>query len=192
VLFAVSLSACDKPAQQTEASRPSPQESFEFIASTIRRGIEPTSGGMLSGGLSTTAGGYTALSIKNKVVDEYIAPSTDADPPRGRITIESESEVTIQPGARNDGARDGEGATERGTPGEGTSDIESKMSSARDPSRGKEGPSLSDAPLPRSNKSSATYELIHQNGRWELVTKIDQEKDQAAFEAFQYALKTQL
>jgi hypothetical protein len=194
LLFAVLLSACDKPAPPAAANPPSPEESFEFIVTTIRRGIETASSGIVPGGSSQGDDGYTAVSINNKVDDEYIAPAKESDAPRGRITIERESEVTIQPGGRNN--KDGD--EQRGSNGPGTAladgsvNVESMKNTARNQARQSEGPSLSEAPLPLTSKVSTDYELIHRNGRWQLETKIDQEKNPAIFEAFDYALKMQL
>jgi hypothetical protein len=190
--IAVTWSACDKSAPAV-ADQPSPEEGFKFIVSTIRRAIETTSSGVMPSGSLSGGGGFTALSIRTQVADEYIAPATDGDAPRGRITIASESEIMIQPGARN-----GEDGNERksnelgGPSAEGATDIESLIQAARSQSGRGNGPPLSESSLPRTSKASKTYELVHKDGRWTLETDIDREKEPAAFEALDYALKTQL
>jgi hypothetical protein len=182
LLIAVVLGACNKPSPQASLP-PSPEESFKFIVDTIRRSIESTSGGVFA----PSGGGYTALSMRYAVVDEYLPPHEANESPRGRITIEEESEVTIQPAQRGDDEM--READDRDNAASGGS---LQSPSARSQTRSGEGPSFKEAPLPRTNKASKVFELVRKNDRWELATEINREKDPAVFEAFDYALKTQL
>jgi len=183
---------CDDSATSGGGQAPiSPEESFRSIVATIRRGIE-TSGGALAGGVPHRDGGFTTIAVSNKVVDKYIAPANETELPRGTITIESESHVTIQR------APAGEGRTEQPADNADTNDAgltvdvsdPVAMAQSRNSSR-RAARSSSDAPIARPNKATMSYELVHREGRWELVTEIDKEKNRAAHEAFDYALKTQ-
>jgi hypothetical protein len=186
------VSACNRPAPPAAPTRPSPEDSFQFIVATIRRSIETSSSG-LSGGVAHGDGGYTALSINNKVLDTYIAPAAEGQSPRGKITIDSESEVTIQPGSRSGDRRDDSRGI--GDSGIGAADNRADASvftkSDRTSAQRGDRPSLIEAPLPSTNKVSTTYELAYRNGRWELESEIDQSMEPATYEVFQHALRMQ-
>lgn len=190
LLTAITSVGCDKSAPTAASTAPaSPEESFKFIMATLRRGLETASSGVLTGGRD---GGYTALSVNNKISEEYLPPVKDGEPHRARITIDSESQVTIQPGGGDRRADQLDGDDEGGATGTDSLDPVTIRQAAQNANRQTTPGARSDVPVARPNKVTISYELIHQNGRWELVNPIDREKDQAAFEAFDYALKTQL
>jgi hypothetical protein len=190
---AITSSGCDKSAPSVSSQTPAtPEESFRSIVDTIRRGIE-TSGGALAGGVPHRDGGLTTIAISNKVVDEYIPPTNEGDAPRAKISIESESQIIIQRAPIGDGRAEQPAENVDADSAGFTVDVSDPvtMSQSRSTSRRAARSSSPDVPVARPNKTTATYDLIHKNGRWELAAEIDREKNLAAYEAFDYALKTQ-
>jgi hypothetical protein len=173
---------------------PTPAESFDMIVDTIRRGIETGSGALVSGG-GTPDGGYAAIAVENKVTSEYLPPAADGESPRGTVTVDSTSRVTIQ---RPQPARD-----ERSTRGEGAEEGDDRTTAREvlDPTAagrsagdsGRRSGRTSTAPLPEVGPKQVvrTFELVHRGGRWHLVSEIDQKNDRAVYDAIQYALRTQ-
>jgi hypothetical protein len=174
-----------------------PEESFESVLATFRRGIETGSGGVVagSGGMAHKDGGYTSYSIDNRVSHEYFPPKKEGDVPRAIVTIASESRVSVQPGQPAEGRGEREEKTARRDEPSGL-DVDildpATISTSGGSSRPADRGFAPRVPGPRLDAHSRSYELEYRNGRWQLVTKIDPETDKSALDAFEYALKTQL
>jgi hypothetical protein len=196
LLFAIVGSGCNQTAPTAGPARFSPEESFDLILATIRRGLETGAGVVASGGsVPHQDGGFTAISINNKISHEYFPGTRDGETPRATITVSSASRVSIQRAPA--GADRNERPSRDSNSGMTDLDVDisdpgSMALSSGSGSRRLVPGAVSEVSEPRHNSEIRTYELVHRNGRWELVTEIDRETDLAVAEAFDYALSTQL
>ncbi|MEX2315836.1 MAG: hypothetical protein WD669_01700 [Pirellulales bacterium] len=205
IVAAIASAGCQKSAPVVAAARPTAEESYRFILDTFRRGIETGSGGVMPGLVTRqNGGGYTAVSVNNKVSDELIPPTKAGEPYRAKITVTSRSRYSRVPAGadgktgRDDeaGAGDDFGATGDAAITDPTIDILEpgligSPGSARGGRRGPRG--TTDVPLTRpAEEEVRVYELVYRNDRWELITEIDQKNDQAVQRAFEHALGTQI
>ena len=180
-------------------AKPGPEESFELILETFRRGVE----GVKIGFVARREGGHSMMSGDNKVSHELIPPKKEGEPYKAIITVQSQSSYSLQRTTttdepRGDNKSSGQDAQSGIGGADGTVDIlDSNLV----------GTPTDAAPTPRSapvNADSTTvarrpqtavkksYELQYENGRWALMSKLDPETEQGIENAFEHALKTQI
>jgi hypothetical protein len=190
-----------QPAGPKTSANPTPEESFELIAETFRRGIEARAIGFR---LPTREGGHSMMAGSNEVTHELIRPVKEGEPYKGIITVVSKSQYSIQRSADRQEESNKEKEANRqeaespldgaGNPnGVGILDpsLVSTSSTNSSPSRA-DSTAGENAVTRRSNESDRKYELIYKDGRWSLVTELDPETEQSIQYAFDHALKTQI
>ena len=73
-------------------AKPGPEESFELILETFRRGVE----GVKIGFVAQREGGHSMMSGDNKVSHELIPPKKEGEPYKAIITVQSQSSYSLQ------------------------------------------------------------------------------------------------
>jgi hypothetical protein len=202
--YVVGCSESSAPVASRSAPRtgakPGPEESFDLILETFRRGVE----GVKVGFVARREGGHSLMSGNNKVSHELIPPKTEGDPYKAIITVQSESSYSLKrttPTDSRDDNKSGNQDSQSGIAGEDDpvgidildSDLVGKPADT--------GPTSRPAPanvdtttIARRPPSAAkkSYELRYENGRWTLVSKLDPDTEQGIANAFAYALNTQI
>ncbi len=203
VLGAVGLNGCTKDAGEEAAAaakraKPGPEESFELIVETFRRGVEDVPIGFVV----RRESGHSRMVGKNDVKHELIPPSKEGEPYKAIITVDSKSSYSIQ----RSGSSDDDDAKQNNNGDETADEL------ANDPG----GVEVFDSDLvnpspsggsTRGNSEGAAepivrrqaddwparkYELEYRSGRWELLTELDPETEQSIQNAFDQALNTQI
>jgi hypothetical protein len=179
-------------------AKPGPEESFELILETFRRGIE----GVDVGFVARREGGHSLMSGKNTVSHELIPPAKDGDPYKAIITVNSSAFYSIQRSTSDDDRKEGERRSdaESGPLNEedptGVDILDSDLVGSGAKPRPSQRPQLpeGDTTIARmpTNTVKKTYELLYQDGRWALMTELDKETEQGIENAFRQALKTQI
>jgi hypothetical protein len=187
--------AASRPPQ----AKPSPEDSFRLIVETFRRGVEDVPIGFVLRG----ADGHSMMTGKNEVSDELIPPAKEGEPYKAVITVGSQSRYSIQHSTtESEGAEEAQAADD-GTDsfadlGEGGGvevfdpDLISTPGAARD-GRNSPSPETTEKTVTRqADRQDRRYELIYEDGKWSLVTKLDPETEQSIQNAFRRALATQI
>jgi hypothetical protein len=180
--------------------RPGPEESFELIVETFRRGIEDVPIGFVL----RDADGHSMMTGKNEVSHKLIPPANEGEPYKAIITVGSQSRYSIQRSTsdkdedeetsnneREDGLAEEQEETDlkvfdqdlitpSGTAGKG-------RRNARPTSENTEKTVTRQA-----DRQERNYELVYQDGKWTLVTKLDPETEQSIQNAFKRALEMQI
>jgi hypothetical protein len=179
--------------------KPGPEESFELILETFRRGVE----GAKIGFVARREGGRSMMSGENKVSHELIRPDKEGGPYKAIITVRSQSSYSLQrTTAPEETSKENSDNRSSQSDIAGTDDptgmdiLDSDLVSAP-PTGGSnrlasqpEGTTTVARVPPTSVKKS--YELLYENGRWNLVTKLDPETERGIENAFKHALNTQI
>jgi hypothetical protein len=189
-----------QPASPRISANPTPEEKFEFVVETFRRGVEDPKVFFRV----PRQGGHSMMAGQNEVTHEIIKPTKEGEPYRGIITVVSQSNYSIEltPDRPEDSPRE-EKARDQGpesglgdlNPSDGIdildSDLAGKTAAASGNSRS--GQLTSDSTIARrQNQSDRKYELEYRDGRWTLITKLDPKIEQGIQFAFDHALKTQI
>jgi hypothetical protein len=177
-----------------------PEESFELIVETFRRGVEDVPIGFRM----TREGGHSRMSGRNEVKHELIRPAKDGDPYKGIIIVESESHYSIQrqtdrheepqPKEKSD-KEDVQSILDASGEPSGTEILDSALVGTAGAGEQNSRPQLpigDNIVARRPDQLERKYDLIYANGRWELVTKLDKDTEQSIENAFQHALQTQI
>jgi hypothetical protein len=180
------------------SGKASPEESFKIILATFKRGIEDVQAGFV---LPESAGsGHSMLATQNKVTSELIPPANEAEPYRATITVTNRSRFSLQRNEAEEKERKDEknqqesssSTTDATGADNGVQILDPDLVSSSSTSKGKKGPSITDSAVSRQTiESQRTYELVYENGRWNLVTKLDEELEKSIQGAFDQALGTQ-
>jgi hypothetical protein len=189
-----------QPAGPRLSANPTPEEKFNFIVDTFRRGVENANIFFRV----PREGGHSMLAGQNEVKHEFIKPTKEGDPYRGVITVVSQSHYSIQhsadrpeESARDEDARNQNSDSPLGdlNPSDGIDILDSDLAARA----GTAGPGSRPSALAsestisrRENQSDRKYELEYKDGRWTLLTELDPKTEQAIEYAFDYALKTQI
>jgi hypothetical protein len=200
-------SGCEKksvrpiqPAGPTISANPTPEQSFELIAETFRRGIEANKIGFRI----PREGGHSMMAGSNEVTHELIPPAKDGEPYKGIITVVSKSQYSIQRSAdrQDEEAQEEESGNPQGDLPFGDSgdpsggeilDPDLVSTSSTSGSASRPTSTAGDKTVTRRlNESDRKYELVYKGGRWSLVTELDPDTEQAIQYAFDHALKTQI
>jgi hypothetical protein len=201
------LAGCEKqsvapiqPAAPKISDNPTPEESFELIVETFRRGIEQRRMGFHM----PREGGHSMMAGSNEVTHELVRPAKEGDPYKGFITVLSKSQYSIQrstdrqeENAQEEKPDDQESESLFGDAGEpsGNAILDSDLVSTSSASGSTSRPvsqASENTVIRRPNESDRKYELIFKDGRWSLVTELDPETEQSIQYAFDYALNTQI
>jgi hypothetical protein len=186
------------PATTTQAVTLSPEESFKEVVESFRRGMEEIKIGFAvpdsSGGLSTMTG-------SNDVSSELIPPGKEGEPYRGIIKVVSQARYSVQRSGEEpleaeqqetDQAIDNglaatgdESATEVFDPALVSPGSTNSNPAAAKPGKGQ--PTIAS----REKDLERMYELVYENGRWKLTTKLDPKTEKSIQHAFDRALDSQ-
>jgi hypothetical protein len=176
-----------------------PEESFELIVETFRRGVEDVPIGFVF----RDEEGHSMMTGKNEVSHKLIRPTKEGEPYKAIITVGSQSRYSIQRSTseeENDDQSHGESSDNPlddpdDTGNEGFDDELISDSGSGEPGR-------KTIPLPpekhdkkvtrQADRQERKYELIYEDGRWTLVTKLDPETEQSIENAFKRALEMQI
>lgn len=191
---------CDE--QETSVGKPngslaSPEESFEEIVNVLEEGLE-LPGGQASGFVTSSSGASSRFQVHNTVDSKFIPPAGANEPYRGEITVTTHSIYSLrkldddddeddrkQPGAKRNSAL----LEESAEAGAGFSSFdESLVTESKD---NKSGRGEIDSVHRRADKIERKFELVFENNRWVLLTKVDKENDTAIEKAFSRALSMQ-
>jgi hypothetical protein len=207
IVSAVGFCGCEQkvprgvhPASPRVSANPTPEEKFDFIVETFRRGVEDTNIFFRV----PSEGGHSMLAGQNEVKHEIIKPSKEGEPYRGIITVVSQSKYSIERSSdraedntRQNQARnqDAQSTLDDLNPSDGIDILDSGLagqSSASSPGS-RPSPATNDSTVSRrTDQSDRKYELEYHEGRWVLLTKLDPETEQGIQYAFDHALKTQI
>jgi hypothetical protein len=182
------------------SANPGPEESFELILETFRRGIE----GVKVGFVARREGGHSMMSGDNKVSHKLIPPTKEGDPYKAIITVESKSSYSLQRTTPAETDREnnkpGNQDSQSGIAGDDPvgidildSDLVGKPADAASSTRPSQ-PVADTTTVARRPQSPVTksYELQYENGRWALMSELDPETEQGIKNAFDHAFKTQI
>ena len=202
---AVGVIGCAKEAGKGSAAsakraKPGPEESFELIVETFRRGVEDVPIGFVV----RRESGHSRMVGKNDVKHELIPPSQEGEPYKAIITVDSKSSYSIQRSGssddddakQDDSSRDATQADDLANDPGGVEVFDSDLVNAS-PSGGSTRGNGEGATEPIVRRQAddwpaRKYELEYRSGRWELLTKLDPETEQSIQNAFDQALKTQI
>jgi hypothetical protein len=205
-LLGASLAGCGEQATSDASAgaakdpkKPTPEESFQLIVDTFRRGMEDVPIGFVM----REESGQSMMVGKREVSHQLIRPTKESEPYRAIITVHTQSRYSIQrtkvpeENVSEEQADVGSsGVDPLGEP-DGESGLETFDSELVDaPSSSKETRRSTATPTGelvarRPDEGQQKYELVYENGLWTLVTKPDPETEQSIQYAFEKALKTQ-
>lgn len=177
--------------------KPGPEESFELIVETFRRGIEDIPIGFVI----RQESGQSMMVGKNEVSHKLIRPTKEGEPYRAIITVASQSRYSIQR-TRDETAQED---VEEPTASSDLTDVSEEengqeiydselvggTSSKNEPRRNPPG-ETEQFVARRPDEGQRDYELVYKEGEWRLITETDPETEQAIRDAFNRALKTQV
>jgi hypothetical protein len=190
-------------ATSSNAAKPSPEESFESIVETFRRGVAEIPIGFVL----RDSSGHSRMTGENKVSHELIPPANEGDPYKGIITVESKSQYSIQRSTSED---DDEAESDEQSSNQNADTFaaldEESGAEILDPdlistagAGGQVRPTVPESPektqptvARKKDEQKRQYELVYEGGKWVLTTKLDPETEQSIQNAFDRALKTQI
>jgi hypothetical protein len=189
-----------QPAGPRISANPTPEEKFNIIVETFRRGVENSNIYFRV----PREGGHSMLAGHNEVSHELIKPTKEGETYRGIITVTSQSHYSIQRSAdrpeeasrkeqpRNQNSESGLGDL---NPKDGIDILESDLAGPASGTGPNPEPSAANSDsmvARRENQSDRKYELEYKDGRWTLLTELDPDTEQGIKYAFDYALETQI
>jgi hypothetical protein len=165
----------------------------------FKRRMEDTPVGFVATGSS----GRTAMTGTNKVSYDLIRPASDSEPYKAVVTVASQSHYSIlrtaeppKEDSRDKTAKDkSTGILDESDPDAASFDNGDPTSIDQDSgnqSNSATSPGEDRVARRESKPEVRKYELIYQNGRWNLVTKLDEKTEKAVENAFNNALGIQI
>ena len=201
VVVAASCISCNQQNSQSglaasKNAKPGPEESFNLIYDTFRRQMEDAPVGFVVSDSTTR----TMMSGAIKVSGDLIRPTNETDPFKAVITVVSQSHYSIKRTIddSNEKLHEKDADAKKDDPlavdndasffetGTNSQDASDNHASRTAPRPGEEAVSR------RPDEATRKYELLYQNGRWTLVTKLNPETEQSVQNAFNNALDTQI
>jgi hypothetical protein len=194
---------CQELSEPTGAAprhvKPGPEESFEMIVETVRRGIEDVPIGFVL----RDEDGHSMMTGKNEVSHELIPPSKEGEPYKAIITVGSQSHYSIQ---RATSDEDDEGQVEKQridslaqeTDETGLEVFDSELVGSSGKAKQDRRPPSSAAEKSektvtrQADRQERKYEFVYVDGKWTLVTPLDAETEQSIQNAFNRALEMQI
>ena len=207
VFAVVAAAGCQKPVNNSAATanpatsaQPTPEENFATIVETFRRGVEDVPIGFV---VQDGSGSQTMMTGRNRVTHELFPPAKEGDPFKAVIKVNSESRYSLQRSTVDPKTEDSKQASDNSNAdSSGTgSDVQifdpavasAPGANAADPraTTPKADKNVVTVAPPVENKHERTYHLVHENGRWKLVTKLDPKTEESIKFAFDRALNSQ-
>jgi hypothetical protein len=202
LLIVVSGAGCQKKpadAQATNAAaKPAlstPEESFATVIENFRRGVEEIP---IHLAVRDSSGGETLMTGRNRVTYELLPPQNEGEPFKAKITVTSDTQYSVRRApelpVENSNQSEDAGADSASTD---SSDVQildpavaSVPSAGRSSTAGKSNGSVGKV-VREENVLEREYELVHENGRWKLVTELDPATEESIKLAFDRALAAQ-
>jgi hypothetical protein len=198
----LAFTGCEKqriasaPANPPSPAAPvTPEESFQGIIETFRQSVEDVPIGFV---MQDGTGGQTMMTGRNEVTHELVQPTNDGDPYKAVITVISQSRYSLQRPIEDSQKQDaiqseqtsGNGSTDESGVQVFDSDV---VSTPGNPSNATAGSSKKNtaAVTRKEDQQERKYELLFENGRWKLTTKLDPKTEGSIKLAFDRALATQ-
>jgi hypothetical protein len=197
-LLLVSAGCQKKPAYveaQPAAAKPAPttpEESFETIFETFRRGVEDVPIGFV---VQDSSGSRTMMTGRNKVTHKLLPPQKEGDPLRAEIKVTSDMQYSLQRSTQTPESDESEqsDATADETAQSDNPDVEifdPQVASAPSAAPAKADPGAVTVNQ-RNNTYERIYVLVYEGGRWKLVTELDLKTEESIKLAFDRALNSQ-
>ncbi len=194
-LFApIVLLGCSSPTPPAPPmAPPTAEERFDTIVQTLKRRIEnePMVGGA---GLDSPPGTPIADSTA-RVSHELTPPAGEGEPYRAVVHLTTTSKVTVvlpppsEEDQKKDQAKTNAQVAELKSDLEGVGDLDALVVPTTEGLNSRFSKSPIHEITPEESRSS--YELEFRNGRWELLTELDEENEPFYALAIEFALKTQ-
>lgn len=193
-LLMMSCAGCEQnsevaPASATQAAdQLAPQQSFDLIVETFRRGVEDVPIGFV---VHDSSGSQTMMTGRNEVSQQLVPPAKQGDPYKAVITVKSTSRYSLKKSTEEPGqpADQAAGATAAGA--ESTAQILDPDVVSNPSDRHVAADSNQVTVASKDDGYERTYELIYEKGRWKLVTELDPKTEGAIKFAFERALDSQ-
>jgi hypothetical protein len=201
-IMVVAGAGCQKESSDVEAARApakpaplSPQESFAVVIESFRRGVEGIPIGFV---VHDGAGGQSMMTGRNTVSYELLPPEKDGEPFKAKITVTSNTQYSLQRSSEKPSAGDSNPSQDAADASGGDPDVQIVDPSIASAPGGNDGRSTTGkadrntAVVAREeNKHTRVYDLVHENGRWTLITELDPNTEESIKLAFDRALGSQ-
>jgi hypothetical protein len=175
-----------------------PEESFDNIVETFRRGIEDVPIGF---DVQDSYGRRTMMTGKSVVTHTLLPPEKEGEPLKAEIKVVSDTHYSLQhstekPDAQNADADEESAGDGTATGGPDVQIFDPAVASAPGAAAERRGtPSKFDpnaVTVARTQTNyERVYELVYEDGRWKLLTKLDPNKEESIRVAFDRALESQ-
>jgi hypothetical protein len=202
-VMVVASAGCQKKSTKVETTDTSatpvqrtPQESFDAVIESFRRSVEEIPIGFV---VQDSSGGQTMMTGRNTVSYELLTPQKEGEPFKAKITVTSDTQYSLQRSPEKPEADDSnqsqDSADEASSNDSDVQIFDPAVASApggpdRRTTTGKIDTNAVTVAR-TANKLERYYELVHENGRWKLVTKLDPNTEESIKLAFDRALASQ-
>lgn len=195
LVLVVLLAGCDQAETKRSATvdpPPTPEERFESIVKTLRRQLESDDLSVgVAGGDYNAEPGVPVTNATVRVTQELIPPAAEGQPYRGVICLRTKSKVTVvlpQPTeeeAEKDKAKRKAQRDELESELEGVADLDMLVAPKAD--------RFSSSPIHEiePDETESCYDLEYREGRWVLLSELDEENEPFYAIAIEYAMKRQ-
>jgi hypothetical protein len=141
------------------------------------------------------SGSQTMMTGQNEVSHELIPPAKDGEPYKAIVIVTSQSRYSMQRSPNEKKTEETDQSTESGGDnGSGVEVFDSEVASAPG-STARPASTQPDkkggAVARKDEKHESRYDLVYENGRWKLVTKLDPKTEGSIKLAFDRALQSQ-
>lgn len=192
-LTLLALAGCTEPAPPAPPKAPpTAEERFATIVQTLKRRIENEP--LVTGGQIDAPPGTPIADARARVSHE-LAPEVEGEPRRATICLSTSSTVTVvlPPPKEGDKARDQaktqSEVSELQAELEGVADLDSLVVPTTDGLNSRLGKSPIHEIKP--DETQSCYELEYRDGRWKLLTELDEENEPFFALVIEFAVKKQ-
>ena len=180
---------------------PTPEERFQLVFDTFRRGVETGAGGVPGGFIASDDDGHSRLTVNNRVSHELTPPTGENEPYRASITVVSVATYSMARGLGDDEEPETKKSQQRSGSGlsstpasDSTSVLDPNLISASN-GQSDRSDSNSNPVARRDDTTERKFDLVYRNGRWSLTEEsqkqLDPKTEQAIIKAFDKALRSQ-
>lgn len=190
----IALAGCSTPAPPAPPTPPpTAEERFETIVQTLKQKIEDEP--IVGGATLDSPPGTPIADSRVRVSHELTPPASEGEPPRGVVCLTTRSTVTVvlpppsEEDQKRDQAKTKSRVAELEGDIEGVGDLEALVVPTTDGLKSR----LSKSPIHeiKPDETKSCYEFEFRDGRWELLTELDEENEPFYALAIEFALKTQ-
>jgi hypothetical protein len=184
-----------RPSVNVQAASLGPEESFKVVVDTFRRGMEGLPIGFR---MQDESGGLSMMTAQNEVSYELIRPEKAGNPYKGIVTVRIETRYSMQRPTESPEPTEDENEQKKNITlpeDEGDAEVfDSELVST--PGKGSRTKAtatdeLAPALARKADTHERKYELVYDNGRWKLTTKLDPKTEKSVQQAFDRALEQQ-